>query len=105
MESLSKSFANAHGFRLKSAFAETLVKILHPIGKTAQAETNMPLWAKATEIIHPKAREMASKPRYWNVAYPLVITSLCVAPEAYFKKHWINCFEVSLSKLKVHPSL
>lgn len=33
MESLSKAFVQAHGFRLKSAFAETLVQLLHPIGK------------------------------------------------------------------------
>ena len=33
MESLSKSFENAHGSRLKIAFAETLLSILHPIGK------------------------------------------------------------------------
>ncbi|KAL0069649.1 Cell morphogenesis protein PAG1 [Marasmius tenuissimus] len=100
MESLSKSFVHAHGHRLKSAFAETLIQILHPIGQTAQAETNNPMWAKAIEAIYPKAREMASKPRYWNVAFPLVITSLCVAPEAYFRKHWSGCFESTLSKMK-----
>lgn len=32
LESLSKSFENAHGLRLKTAFADTLVQLLHPIG-------------------------------------------------------------------------
>ncbi|KAJ7063490.1 cell morphogenesis N-terminal-domain-containing protein [Mycena amicta] len=103
MESLSKSFIQAHGFRLKTAFADTLVKLLHPISKTAQAETNNPQWAKAIELIYPKAREMMSKPRYWNVAFPLVITSLCVAPQAYFLKNWVPCFEIALSKIKEKP--
>ena len=31
--SLSKSFENAHGFRLKTTFAETLTHLLHSIGK------------------------------------------------------------------------
>jgi hypothetical protein len=35
MESLSKSFEHAHGLRLKTAFAETLVHLLHPIGKVS----------------------------------------------------------------------
>ncbi|KAF9070360.1 cell morphogenesis N-terminal-domain-containing protein [Rhodocollybia butyracea] len=100
MESLSKAFMQAHGFRLKSAFAETLIHILHPIAKTAQAETNIPIWGKAIELIYPKAREMAAKPRYWNVAFPLMITSLCVAPQDYFKKHWVACFEAVVPKLK-----
>ncbi|KAG7091886.1 hypothetical protein E1B28_008287 [Marasmius oreades] len=100
MESLSKSFAHAHGHRLKFAFAETLVQILHPIGQTAQAETNNPMWAKAIEAIYPKAREMSTKPRYWNVAFPLVITTLCVSPENYFRKYWLACFESALTKLK-----
>lgn len=119
MESLSKAFMQAHGFRLKTAFAETLIHILHPIGKvcsssypafcasdfflpqTAQAETNIPLWGKAIELIYPKAREMAAKPRYWNVAFPLMITSLCVAPQDFFRKHWVACFESVVPKLKV----
>ncbi|KAF9444887.1 hypothetical protein P691DRAFT_806559 [Macrolepiota fuliginosa MF-IS2] len=104
MEPLAKAFGNAHGLRLKSTFAETLVHILHPISKTAQAETNNPQWAKAIEIIYPKAREMMSKPRYWQVAFPLTITSLCVAPQAFFLKHWVSCFEASISKLKEKPT-
>ena len=35
MEMLSKSFEKAHGLRLKSAFAETLVHLLHPIRKVS----------------------------------------------------------------------
>ncbi|KAG5645502.1 hypothetical protein DXG03_005912 [Asterophora parasitica] len=103
LESLSKSFGHAHGLRLKTAFAETLTHILHPIGKTAQAETNNPQWAKAIEIIYPKAREMMSKPRYWPVAFPLAITSMCVAPQSYFLKNWVSCFEAACSKLKEKP--
>ncbi|THH32564.1 hypothetical protein EUX98_g1631 [Antrodiella citrinella] len=33
LESLSKSFENAHGLRLKNIFAEALVQILHPIAQ------------------------------------------------------------------------
>lgn len=33
MASLAKVYENAHGNRLKTIFAETLVQILHPIGK------------------------------------------------------------------------
>lgn len=102
-ESLSKSFANAHGFRLKSAFAETLVQILHPIGKTAQAEVNHPDWAKAIEAVYPRAKDMMGKPRYWHVAYPLAITSLCVAPQEYFLRNWMSCFEAGLAKIKDKP--
>ena len=117
LDSLSKSFDQAHGVRLKTVFAETLVHVLHPIGKvcfthyrwksrliivqTAQAEVNHPDWGKAIELIHPKARDMMSKPRYWQVAYPLVVTSLCVAPHEYFLRHWQSCFESGVSKMKV----
>ncbi|PCH44901.1 hypothetical protein WOLCODRAFT_165480 [Wolfiporia cocos MD-104 SS10] len=100
MASLSKSFENAHGNRLKTIFAETLVHMLHPIAKTAQAEVNHPEWAKAIEVIFPRARDMMAKPRYWHVAYPLAVTSLCVAPQEYFLKHWSTCFEAGLSKMK-----
>ncbi|KAH7909870.1 cell morphogenesis N-terminal-domain-containing protein, partial [Hygrophoropsis aurantiaca] len=103
MESLSKAFENAHGLRFKVAFAETLTRLLHPIGKTAQAEVNHPQWEKAIEKIYPRAKDMMSKPRYWHVAYPLAVTSLCVAPHQYFLRHWMGCFEHGLSKLKEKP--
>ncbi|CAL1709144.1 unnamed protein product [Somion occarium] len=102
-ESLSKSFGNAHGIRLKSIFAETLVHMLHPIAKTAQAEVNHPDWAKAIEMVYPKAKDMMSKPRYWHAAYPLAVTSLCVAPTEFFLRNWMSCFEAGLSKMKERP--
>lgn len=68
--------------------------------QTAQAEVNHPQWAKAMEIIYPKAKDMATKPRYWQVAFPLAIVSLCVAPRDYFQRNWQACLESSLSKLK-----
>jgi Cell morphogenesis N-terminal len=74
-------------------------------GQTAQAEVNHPQWAKAIEIIHPKARELSGKPRYWPVAYALVVASLCVSPTDYFLRNWAACFEAGLGKLKVVPLL
>lgn len=47
---------------------------------------------------------MVSKPRYWLVAYPLYITSLCVAPLEHFQQNWVACFEAGISKLKVGDS-
>lgn len=94
------------------------MEILHPTGKvrlwgltgkrnsffagqTIQAEVNDPQWAKAIKAIVPKAKDMVSKPRYWHAAYPLYITSLCVAPLEYFQQNWVASFEAGLSKLKV----
>lgn len=35
MEVLAKTFLNVHGARLKTAFAEMLISLLHPIGKVS----------------------------------------------------------------------
>ncbi|KAG8937043.1 Cell morphogenesis protein PAG1 [Tulasnella sp. 419] len=100
VEGLSNSFCNAHGQRLKIAFAEVLTRLLHPIGKTAMHEVNHPMWAKAMDNIFFKAKEMMTKPRYWPAAYPLAITSICVAPQDVFLKNWLSCIELSVAKLK-----
>lgn len=71
-----------------------------------QAEVNHPDWAKAIELIYPKAKDMMGKPRYWHVAYPLAVTSLCVAPTEFFLRNWMACFEAGIGKMKVtHCSL
>ena len=69
--------------------------------KTVQAETNHPEWAKAMEVIYPRAKEMMTKPRYWQAAFPLAVTCLCMAPQALFLKNWLAFSESATSKLKV----
>jgi len=41
MEPLSKCVAMVQGSRLKMAFAETLIHLLHPIGKVCQPTSNI----------------------------------------------------------------
>jgi len=53
------------------------------------------------EMIFPKAQSMINKPRYWAYAFPLAITSLCVAPHTFFLKNWQSCFDFALARLKV----
>ena len=36
MESLALCFRNAHGFKMKSVFAENLTHLLHPLGKVRE---------------------------------------------------------------------
>ncbi|CCA66737.1 hypothetical protein PIIN_00418 [Serendipita indica DSM 11827] len=96
----AQCFGEAHGLKLKIAFAESLVHLLHPISKTAQDELNHPDWAQAVTTIYRKAKEMLPKPRYWHVAFPLVVTTLCVAPHEFFLQNWMNCVEGCLAKLK-----
>ncbi|KZO89421.1 hypothetical protein CALVIDRAFT_465237, partial [Calocera viscosa TUFC12733] len=68
--------------------------------KTAGAEVNHPLWSKAMQSIYPRAFAMMAKPRYWQSAFPLTITSVCLAPTEYFLKHWMACFDLCTAKLK-----
>lgn len=59
------------------------------------------MWVKAIDTIYPKAVAMASKPRYWSVAYPLVATLLVVSPEDKLLANWFSWIEAGVAKLKV----
>lgn len=69
--------------------------------KDAQEELDEPQWAQAVEVIHAKAMTMMTKPRYFSIAYPLAITSVCVSAQDYFVRNWTALCDLSLSKLKV----
>ena len=101
MMDFAQAFASAHGQKLKTAFAETLIHLMHPVGKTAKDELNHPVWAKAIETIYPKAKDMMSKPRYWSAAYPLVVTTVCMSPNNFFLRHWANVFDAGINRIKV----
>jgi hypothetical protein len=47
---------------------------------------------------------MAINPRYWQAAFPLVITSLCVGPHDFFLENWMVCVGAIIPKLKVNST-
>ncbi|KAL1411204.1 Cell morphogenesis protein PAG1 [Vanrija albida] len=104
LQTLSTFFANAHGSQLKSAYADTLTRLLHPVIETATAEVNHPVWAKAIAVVLQRAIAMASKPRYWPIAFPLVVVALCVSPREVFMEHWQGCIDNIASKSKDRSS-
>ncbi len=101
IETLSGFFANAHGTALKIAYAEAFTHLLHPVIETATAEVNHPTWARAIAVVLQRAITMAAKPRYWSVAFPLVIVALAVSPREVFMEHWQWCIDAIQAKTKV----
>lgn len=97
---LARHFANCHGFRVKTSFAEAFAHLMLPVAQTASAEVNHPTWTKAIDTIWPRMTAMAAKPRYWSVAYPLHITLLAVSPEEKLSANWFSCVEAGVAKLK-----
>ena len=100
VEILPRHFANAHGFRIKSAYAEAFLHLLLPVARSASAEINHPTWIKGIDNIWPRATSMATKPRYWAAAYSLTVALLAVSPEDKFLANWFGCVETGAAKLK-----
>lgn len=100
LQDLAKLFANSHGNTLKCAYAETFTHLLHPVIETATAEVNHPLWSKVIAVVLQRALGMATKPRYWSVAFPLVVVTLAVSPREIFMEHWQSCIDVIAAKSK-----
>lgn len=101
IQSLAVFYANAHGQGLKCAYAETLTSLLHPAVETATAEVNHPMWSKAIALILSRTLAMMQKPRYWNVAFPLVVIALGVSPREIFMQNWQTCVDAITLRLKV----
>ncbi|GAK62348.1 cell morphogenesis protein [Moesziomyces antarcticus] len=97
---LARHFAHCHGFRIKASFAEAFAYLMLPVAQTASAEVNHPTWTKAVDTIWPRMTAMATKPRYWTVAYPLHVTLLAVSPEEKLAANWFACVEAGVVKLK-----
>ncbi|KAF9585887.1 Cell morphogenesis protein PAG1, partial [Lunasporangiospora selenospora] len=100
LQSCAGFFKLSRGIRIKHAYAELFVQLLTPVAKVALAEVNHPNWSKTVELIYPKARKMANKPRHVQVAFPLVTMLLCVSKKDFFLKHWISVFDSCREKFK-----
>ena len=104
IQQLAAFFTNAHGQSLKWAYAEVFTSLLHPVVETATAEVNHPKWSKGIAIILQRAMVMAAKPRYWSVAFPLVVVALGVSPREIFLQQWQGCIESITMRYRVSSS-
>ncbi|ORE14625.1 hypothetical protein BCV71DRAFT_149433, partial [Rhizopus microsporus] len=66
--------------------------------KVADAEVNFPAWAKAVDLMYPRALKMILKPRHISVGYPLITTLLCVSRKNFFAENWTAILESCYQK-------
>ncbi|KAI9268780.1 cell morphogenesis protein N-terminal, partial [Sporodiniella umbellata] len=65
----------------------------------AVAEVNFPSWAKAIDLMYPRALKMTLKPRDTSAGYPLITTLLCVSRKDFFAANWLPVLESCYQKL------
>ncbi|KAI9495734.1 cell morphogenesis N-terminal-domain-containing protein [Zychaea mexicana] len=103
LSSCASFFKNAHGAKVKHSYAKLFVQLLLPIAGVAVAEVNFPAWAKAVDLVYPRALKMTLKPRHVLAGYPLVTTLLCVSRKEFFAANWManveSCYQ-KFSKVK-----
>ncbi|KAI9261393.1 cell morphogenesis N-terminal-domain-containing protein [Phascolomyces articulosus] len=98
LSSCASFFRNAHGAKVKHSYAKLFVQLLLPIAGVAVAEVNFPAWAKAVDIVYPRAWKMTLKPRHVLAGYPLVTTLLCVSRKEFFAANWMGVVESCYQK-------
>ncbi|EPB83552.1 hypothetical protein HMPREF1544_09713 [Mucor circinelloides 1006PhL] len=98
LSSCASFFKNAHGAKVKHAYAKLFIQLLLPIAEVAVAEVNFPSWAKAVDLMYPRAMKMTLKPRHVLAGYPLVTTLLCVSRKEFFAANWSSVLESCYQK-------
>ncbi|CAO3652266.1 unnamed protein product [Mucor fragilis] len=98
LSSCASFFKNAHGAKVKHAYAKLFIQLLLPVAQVAVAEVNFPSWAKAVDVMYPRAIKMTLKPRHILAAYPLVTTLLCVSRKEFFAANWSHVLESCYQK-------
>ncbi|RUS21260.1 hypothetical protein BC937DRAFT_93188 [Endogone sp. FLAS-F59071] len=93
LQSCAKFFKNAHGVKVKHAYAHLFVQLMLPIAAVAVAEVNFPAWVRAVDLIYPRALKMTTKPRHLTYGLPLVTTLLCVSKKDFFVNNWLQIVE------------
>ncbi|KAG2181999.1 hypothetical protein INT43_006925 [Umbelopsis isabellina] len=103
LQSCAGFFKNAHGAKIKHAYAKMFIQLLLPVAAVAVAEVNFPAWSKTVDLIYPRALKMTLKPRRLMVnarmsGFPLMTTLLCVSRKEFFIANWYPFVENCLSK-------
>ncbi|GAA5801816.1 hypothetical protein HPULCUR_007270 [Helicostylum pulchrum] len=98
LSSCASFFKNAHGAKVKHAYARLFIQLLLPVAGVAVAEVNFPSWAKAVDLMYPRAIKMTLKPRHILAGYPLVTTLLCVSRKDFFAANWTSVMDSCYQK-------
>ena len=99
--SLGRLFNKSHGQRVKTAFCQVIDMLL--LGIAAQASNSHlmhPKWSEVVSAIGPRLAQLFIKPRYWNVAFPLTATLLCVSSPENFGSQWLQLILPLQTKVK-----
>lgn len=99
--SLGRLFAKSHGQRVKWAFCQVIEMLLLPVAATASNSHLMhPKWTEVLASISPRLSQMFTKPRHWNVAFPLTATMLCASSPDIFGARWFQLVMSLQTKIK-----
>ncbi|KAF4542262.1 Cell morphogenesis protein [Lasiodiplodia theobromae] len=100
MQNLAELFADVHGQPVKYAYCNLFEELLLPIAANATSEVNLPKWKRFLDTIKPRISQMLSKPKHWQIAFPLMTVLTCVSPHDAFASQWMSLITPLGPKLK-----
>lgn len=103
LQQLARYFAQAHGYRIKRAFAKVLHALIEPVARQASAELHHPAWVSAMQVLLGRALSMLQRSRYWSVAFSLCTVVLCASPPDVFLERWFALIEAGHARLRERP--
>jgi len=80
MQIIIQLFAEVHGQSAKVAYCKMIGGILLTIGDKSHADFDNELWRRVVGRLNDRLTQLASKPKYWQVAYAVQATLACVSP-------------------------
>ncbi|CCG81243.1 putative Cell morphogenesis protein [Taphrina deformans PYCC 5710] len=101
LSSLATFFLDAHGHKVKQAYLDVLHHLIVPVAEAT--EVNYPAWSKLVVTLLPRSMKLLEKSRYWNSAFALTATLLCVSARENFVERWCPLIEQNIAKLKERP--
>lgn len=88
MQILTELFGEVHGQPAKIAYCKMIGGILLTIGERVNTDFDNELWKQLVSKLNDRLGQLAAKPKYWQVAYPVQVTLACVSPYESLVSRW-----------------
>ncbi|KAI9662729.1 MAG: Cell morphogenesis protein PAG1 [Alyxoria varia] len=100
MQTIAEQFDTTHGHDSKIDYCRLLEALLLRLASSTGVPVNDQRWRKTVLRLNERLTQLASKPKYWHVAYPAQSALCCVSPHDVFTARWNQTASTISGKLR-----
>lgn len=100
MNTIADLFASVHGRGPKLAYSQLIGQLILPLAGNFKVNFDHHIWRRLVRTLNTRFQQLATKPKYWQIAFSIQAIVVCASPYDIFMQKWQDLLVLLASKLR-----